>query len=53
MKNRKTKKQAEEMLYNMWLEGDIPSNFTEDHSEYDRAVREIMECGELTWENFF
>jgi len=49
----KSKKQAEAILYEMWEEGEIPSNFTEDHSEYWRAVYCIMENGYLIMGDFF
>jgi hypothetical protein len=48
-----TKEQAQDELYSMWENGIIPSNFTEDHSEYDRAVECLMYNGELVWEDFF
>jgi hypothetical protein len=53
MKNKMTKQQAENELYDMWECGEVPSNFTEDHSEYDRAVEQMMEYGQLVWEDFF
>jgi hypothetical protein len=48
-----TKKQAEEKLYSMWEDGEVPSNFTEDHSEYERAVKQMMKLGYIIWEDFF
>jgi hypothetical protein len=53
MKNKYTEKQAKEILYNMWQSGEVPSNFTEDHSEYSRAVMQLMNNGELIYEDFF
>jgi hypothetical protein len=53
MKNKMTKKQAESKLYSMWENGEVPSNFTEDHSEYSRAVEQLMRLGYLVWEDFF
>ena len=47
------RQEAENLLYEMWQNGEIPSNFTEDHSEYERAVEQVMEFGELCWEDFF
>mgnify|MGYP003118316081 CR=1 FL=1 len=38
MRYKISKKKAEEVLLIMWEDGQIPSNFTEDHSEYDAAV---------------
>jgi len=53
MKNKMTRQQAEDALYAMWENGEVPSNFTEDHSEYWRAVEQMMELGYLIWEDFF
>jgi hypothetical protein len=53
MKKKMTKRQAHKTLHAMWENGEIPSNFTEDYSEYDRAIEQIMEFGCLTWEDFF
>jgi hypothetical protein len=40
-----TRQEAENILYNMWENGEIPSNFTEDHSEYETAVKFVMANG--------
>lgn len=48
-----TKKQAEDKLYSMWENGEVPSNFTKDHSEYSRAVEQLIKLGYLIWEDFF
>jgi hypothetical protein len=53
MKNKMTKKQAQDKLYSMWENGEVPSNFTEDHSEHSRAVEQLMKLGYLVWEDFF
>lgn len=53
MKNKMTKKQAENMLYSMWEDGEVPSNFTEDHSEHSRAVEQLMRLGYINWEELF
>ena len=53
MKNKMTKKQAKGKLYSMWENGEVPSNFTEDHSEYSRAVSQLMKLSYLIWEDFF
>jgi hypothetical protein len=47
------KKEAERILFVMWENGEIPSNFTEDHSEYNRAVECIMINGYLISHEFF
>jgi hypothetical protein len=48
-----SKKDAENYLYAMWENGEVPSNFTEDHSEHGRAVKCVMKFGYLIWEDFF
>jgi hypothetical protein len=47
------RQEAENLLYYLWQNGEIPSNFTEDHSEYERAVLQVMELGYLIEEDFF
>jgi hypothetical protein len=44
-----SRKKAEEILYNQWEDGEIPSNFTEDHSEYSEAVEQLMKQGYVNW----
>lgn len=39
------RQEAENLLYDMWENGEIPSNFTEDHSEYETAVKFVMANG--------
>lgn len=53
MRNKMSRKRAEEYLYNLWHDFKIPSNFTEDHSEYEDAVEQVMKLGYLVWEDFF
>jgi hypothetical protein len=48
-----TKKQAQDLLYNMWENNEVPSNFTEDHSEYSCAVEQLMDLGYLIKSDFF
>ena len=47
------RQEAEDLLYDMWESGEVPSNFTEDHSEYERAVLQVMEFDYLDFEDFF
>lgn len=47
------RQEAENLLYSMWENGEVPSNFTEDHSEYERAVLQVMEIGYLIEDDFF
>lgn len=53
MKNKLSKKQAYNLLQLMYESGDLPSNFTEDHTEWDRAIHCIMKYGFLIKEDFF
>ncbi len=53
MRDKMTKQQAHEKLYNMWENGEVPSNFTEDHSEYEKAIYQIMKFGHIIYEDFF
>ena len=48
-----TEQEAKDELYSMWKNGELPSNFTEDHSEYERALEQMMEFGCITLEDFF
>lgn len=53
MDNKLTREEAHLALYAMWENGEVPSNFTEDHSEYERALEQMMELGYLIHEDFF
>lgn len=53
MANKMSRKQAKEELYSMWENGEVPNNFTEDHSEYERAVEQMMKHGEIDFSDFF
>ena len=46
------RKQAEQELYDMWYNGEIPSNFTQEHSDYEYAVKCLMKYGYLIDELF-
>jgi hypothetical protein len=37
-----TKKKAEQYLYELWEQGEVPANFTEDHTHYDEALKIVM-----------
>ncbi len=45
--------EAKKQLYLMWEEGDVPSNFTEDHSNYSLALEQLMTFGYLIREELF
>lgn len=53
MKYKMTQQQAYEKLRSMWENGEVPSNFTEGHSEYSRAVEQLMTLGYIVYEDFF
>ena len=40
-----TEIEAENYLYELWQNGELPSNFTEDHSEYDAALKFTIKNG--------
>ena len=48
-----TREQAKKKLYYLWENGLTPSNFTPDHSEYNRAVNELMKYGFIEWSDYF
>jgi hypothetical protein len=52
-KNKLTEQEAESILYNMWENMEVPSNFTEDHGDYREAVKQTMELGYLIPNYFF
>ena len=48
-----TKEQAQKKLYSMWENGEVPSNFTEDHSEYNSALLQLMVYGYIILDEIF
>tara|TARA_B100001059_G_C17703301_1_gene511307 strand:- start:590 stop:757 length:168 start_codon:yes stop_codon:yes gene_type:complete len=53
MKYKISKKKAEEILLIMWENFEIPSNFTEDHSEHDQAVIYTRVHGYFDYDDFW
>ena len=53
MKNKLSKKQAISVLELMYESGDLPNNFTKDHSEWERAIDCLIKNGYLIKEDFF
>lgn len=47
-----TQQEAYNELYRMWENGILPSNFTEDHSEYEMAAMQLMKLGYLDLDDF-
>jgi hypothetical protein len=50
-KNVMMEKEARNKLYSMWENGEVPSNFTEDHSHYSDALKQLMKNGYVEWED--
>lgn len=50
MKSKMSKQEARKLLYSMWKNGDIESNFTEEHSEHSSAIQHLMIWGHIKWE---
>ena len=48
-----TKKQAHSYLYSLWENGEVPSNFTEDHSHYSTAIDFVVKNNYLDKSLFF
>jgi len=48
-----TEKQARETLYRMWENGQVPPNFTEDHSNYSIALMQLQKHGHIICEELF
>jgi hypothetical protein len=48
-----TKREALDKLYSMWENGEVPLNFTEEHSEHSTAVSHLMKYGYIIWEDIF
>ncbi|WP_442846225.1 hypothetical protein [Leeuwenhoekiella sp. H156] len=48
-----TEKEAINHLYNLWENGEIPNNFTEDHTDYHKAVNYTKEKNQFDFEDFY
>ena len=51
--NKMTWAEAKKKLYQMWEAGELPSNFTPGHSEFSRAVKQMMQRGYIQWADYF
>lgn len=49
---KKTEKEAHEMLRDLWFSGQVPSNFTDAHSQYYYAVQYIVKYGTFDYNLF-
>ena len=47
-----TEQEAKNHLYDLWQNGEIPNNFTEDHSDYEEAVKYTVKKGTFDYEDF-
>lgn len=47
-----TEQDARNHLYDLWQNGEIPNNFDENHSEYEKAVTSIIKNGKFDYESF-
>lgn len=47
-----TEQEARNYLYNLWEDGEVPSNFNEDHSDFEYAVKYTMKYGRFDYEDF-
>lgn len=47
-----TEKQARDFLYELWENGEIPSNFDENHTDYEKAVSYTIKHDQFNMELF-
>lgn len=47
-----TREEAASLIYNEWEKGETPANFTEDHSDYEKAIEHTIENGYFDWFKF-
>ena len=50
--NNKSKEESHKLLSSLWENGEIPSNFTEDHSNYSTVMANLMFSGEIDEADF-
>lgn len=48
-----TEQEAHNTLYDLWESGELPSNFDENHSDYDKAVKYTMKHGRFDIDNLY
>jgi hypothetical protein len=54
MKKQKiSKTDAANILYGLWESGILSSNFTEDHSEYDEVLLDVMQKGYMDADEWY
>ena len=49
--SKMTHKKAVEYLHQLWENGEVPSNFTEDHSYYSDALNQLKTLGYIDWDD--
>ena len=47
-----TKIQAERYLYELWEQGEVPANFTVEHTEYNVILKQVMVNGYFNHEEY-
>ena len=47
-----TEQEAKNHLYDLWQNGEIPNDFDEDHSDYDKAVSYTKKNGQFDYEDY-
>ena len=52
MKYKLTKTEAEIYLHELWEQGELPTNFTEDHTDYEDVVVNVMINGFFNYEDY-
>jgi hypothetical protein len=48
-----TEQQARNLLYDLWENGEIPNNFDENHTDYEKAVKFIIKSGDFDFKKFY
>lgn len=48
-----TEQDAKNHLYDLWQNGEIPNNFTEDHSDFYKAVNYTIKNNQFDYEEFY
>ncbi|MFD2915339.1 hypothetical protein [Psychroserpens luteus] len=48
-----TEQDAKNHLYDLWQNGEIPNNFTEDHSDFYKAVNYTKKNNQFDYEDFY
>jgi hypothetical protein len=52
-KQKISKTNAANILHGLWEDGILASNFTEDHSEYDEVLLDVMQKGYMDADEWY